>query len=641
MPAVNPVTRRDLIGLALVLVVATILRLGEPGMVEFLHDEAYLSLLAQDLVAGGPIPVTGIPSSVGIPNPPISLYVMAIPYALSSSPLIATLFIAVLNVAGVGLLWLMGHRYLRRNVALLTGLAYAVNPWAVLYSRKIWAQDFHTPFVLLGLLVGLHGFVEGKRWAQALCLPLLFLAFQIHFAAWALLPLYPWLLWRGRNRLSHGALTLSVILAVLTLAPFLIGLSRTIEQEPYRISNAFDGQGRVVILEAAALVNNVRMATGVGLETWVAPEQQAHLLASLPNFQLLWFVAIGLATLAGLIAVWAKPEWRVMSGFVNLWVLAPLVVFTPTWTRVYPHYFTASIPALSLAFGMGVVSCSGYLKALLRFPLTASLVLAVLGLVLLTQALWWRGLLRYVDVTNTPAGYGTPIRYLLDVRDALAESDDVIVVSDGFEALYDQEPAAWPVLLRDTATCVRTITGDALAVFPNHPFAVLVAPNAPDNPVDGLYETNNPLALSLRPEAGAYTLHHFERAPDWSGPPLNEIVPVRFDNGAHLTRYRLDADRMYLEWQLPGPVSKDYHYFGHFLDADGERVGQRDNLLWPGRFWCEGDRLITWADVDLPGGVEMLRIGLYALEGGGVVNSSVLDDAGNPVASWADIALQQ
>jgi hypothetical protein len=64
-------------------------------------------------------------------------------------------------------------------------------------------------------------------------------------------------------------------------------------------------------------------------------------------------------------------------------------------------------------------------------------------------------------------------------------------------------------------------------------------------------------------------------------------------------------------------------------------------ILWPGRFWCEGDRLITWAEIELPEGVETLRVGLYAFERDGFVNSNVLDDAGNPVASWADISLPQ
>jgi hypothetical protein len=257
---------------------------------------------------------------------------------------------------------------------------------------------------------------------------------------------------------------------------------------------------------------------------------------------------------------------------------------------------------------------------------------------LLTQGIWWRGLLRYLDVTATPSGYGTPIHYLLDVRDALAEYDDVVVISDGFEVLYDQEPAAWPVLLSSTAECVRTITGDGAAVFPDHPFAVLVAPNAPDHPVDNLYLTNSPQTFELRPDAGFYTIHTFDRAPEWTEAVI-EIAPARFASGIQLTGYRLNKNRIYLEWLLPGRVPEDYHYFGHFLDDSGEKIGQRDNILWPGRFWCAGDRLITWADIDLPNGVRTLRVGLYAFEHGDFVNSRVLDAAGNPAASWIDIPL--
>lgn len=632
MPTVNCITRRDLLGLALVLFIAAILRLGEPGMVEFLHDEAYLSLLAQDMVAGGPIPVTGIPSSVGIPNPPISLYIMAIPYALSSSPVFATLFIAALNVVGVGLLWLIAHRYINRKVALLAALAYALNPWAVLYSRKIWAQDLHTPFVLFGLILGLYGFVEGKRWAQVLCLPLLFLAFQIHFAAWALLPLY---LWQGRKRISWLALGVSVMLAVATLIPFLIGLSRTIEAEPYRLSNALEQTSDGLSLSANAFTYAARLATGLGLETWVAPEQQADLLRRVPPPVALWLI-LGMLTLVGLVTGWVKHQ-RYMAGLLTLWAGVPILVFTPTWTEVYPHYLTASLPAFALLAAIGACAAS---ESLPGKPYTPMLVNVVLGVLLLTQGFWWRGLLRFVDTIDTPSGYGTPVHYLLNVRDALAGYSDVLVISDGFEVLYDQEPAAWLVLLRDTADCVRTIAGDGIAVFPDHPFAVLIAPNAPDNPVDNLYLTASPQSFSLRSDAGEYTIHAFDLAPEWIGPPLLEIASARFDSGIQLTGYRLDQNRLYLEWLLPGRVAEDYHYFGHFLDDISEKIGQRDNILWPGRFWCAGDRLITWADIDLPEGVQTLRVGLYTFEHEGFANSSVLDAAGNPAELWVDIPLE-
>src|SRR5215207_10345197 len=102
MLAVNRVTRRDLVTLALVLFVAAVMRFGEAGIVEFKLDEAWLSRLSLESLHGGSFPLVGMPSSVGLPNPPISVYLISLPYALSSNPLIATIFVMALNVTGVG-----------------------------------------------------------------------------------------------------------------------------------------------------------------------------------------------------------------------------------------------------------------------------------------------------------------------------------------------------------------------------------------------------------------------------------------------------------------------------------------------------------------------------------------------------------
>ena len=139
---VNLRRRADLLALLLILFAAAAMRLGRSGVVEYFHDDAMLTTLALEMAAGERFPLTGILSSTGIPNPPTSVYVMAIPFSLSSDPNAAIHFIMLLNVGGVGLLWLMARRYFGRRAALIAGLAYAVNPWAVLFSRKIWAPGF-------------------------------------------------------------------------------------------------------------------------------------------------------------------------------------------------------------------------------------------------------------------------------------------------------------------------------------------------------------------------------------------------------------------------------------------------------------------------------------------------------------------
>lgn len=633
---------RDWATLALILFLAAVLRLGDAGIIEFLHDEALLSLMAQDMVAGKGIPLTGIASSVGLPNPPVSVYVMAIPYALSPSPQFATLFIAALNVVGVGLLWVIARRHFGQLVAVIAGLLYAINPWAVLYSRKIWAQDFHTPFILLALLLGLLGFREGKRWAQLLCLPMLFIGLQIHFAAWVLLPAFLWLIISGYKKVWWPALVGSIALAIITLLPYLAGLSDTLAREPYRLTNLLEREGQPLTVTPDAIRFNAYLATGLGVETWVAPKQPDDLLAKVPPIPALWLIAGGL-TLIGIVSLYKQ---RALFVLMLLWVGLPILVFTPTWTPTYPHYFIAGIPGLCLLAGVGAVwitSLSSSLSKLGRENRNAHYLklggLTLVGILAFTQAAWWRGMLGYVDSTATPFGFGTPLHYTLDAREAAAGYDDVVVISDGFEVLYDQEAAAWPVLLRGEADCVRTLTGDGLAVFPARPFAAIIAPNAPENPIGNLYHSPSEVIFPLRPDEGFYHVNRFENVLIWNGPEITPILPAQFGGGAQLIGYALEPQRLYLEWELSSAVAADYHYFGHFLNANGDKLGQRDNSLWPGRFWCAGDRLISWVDIELPPDTTLLRVGLYEIIGDGFRNDSVLDSAGNPVSQWIDIPL--
>ena len=621
----HPLTPAALGTLLVLLFVAAAARFYAPGTVEFKHDEATLSLLALDWLAGGPFPLTGMPSSVGVPNAPASVYVIALPYALGGDALAATLFVTGLNVAGVGLLWLIAYRYFGFIPALVAGLAYALNPWALLYSRKIWAQDFHTPFVLLALLCGLYGFLEGRRWAQILCLPLLLFALQIHFAAWALLPLYLWLLLTGWRRVAWWAVGLSVLLGGLVLLPFAGGIAQTLEQEPNRVSGLLDRGG--FTLSPDALIYTAALATGSGVEQEVAPGYAAPSEIGL--------IGLGAAALLGLLAVW-RYSWR-RAGFVWLWAGLPLLAFSVQWTAVYPHYFIASLPVYALLIGLG----AGVIVP--RSPLRrAAALVIVTGLALLigTQGLYWRDLLAHVDVTAPPGGFGPPLERLLAARDDLATERDVIVLTDGIEMQYDQEPVIWSVLLHDTADCVRALAGDGKAVFPAGPFAVLAAPNAPPNPLNDLYTSAAAAVYPLRPGEGAYTVARFETPPLWIAPVMTTITPVRFDNGAELTGYHLEPDTVYLEWHLPGPVEPNYQFFVHLLDTNAERIGQRDDRFWPGRYWCAGDRLLVWTGVTVPAEARTLRVGLYVLRpDGGFTNAQVLDVNGGPVGVWVDVPL--
>ena len=67
-------SRWEWMTLALILLLAAILRLGAPGITEFKRDEGNLAQMALDMARGRDFPLLGLSSSVNVPNPPISVY---------------------------------------------------------------------------------------------------------------------------------------------------------------------------------------------------------------------------------------------------------------------------------------------------------------------------------------------------------------------------------------------------------------------------------------------------------------------------------------------------------------------------------------------------------------------------------------
>lgn len=654
MLEITVIKRRDWLVLLLILFVAALMRFGQAGIVEFFHDDAMLSSLAQEMAAGERFALTGINSSVGIPNPPTSVYVMAIPFFFDSNPMIAIYFVMTLNVIGVGLLWLIAHRYFGRTVALAAGLAYALSPWATLYSRKIWAQDFHTPFVLLGILLGLYGFWEIKQqqagvqrwlstyeWAQAFALPILLFAFQIHFAAWALLPVYAALVLPKWQRISWRAIAVSVLLCILVMTPYAIGFYQTALENPSQanpeaVSTLANDDSNFSFLSLRYLGF---LATGFGMETWLAPDDQTAMNAAVTPVGL-WFI-IGGMVIVGTGLLWRK-QWRWFAPLVLIWAYLPALSLIPQWAGVYPHYFIASIPALMLLAGIGVAQLSDIVPLK---SLGSTIILVAFAFILLTQGLYWRGVLRYVDSQDMIyPSFTTPIHYLHDVEAELEQYDDVVVLSDGMAWDLHHESVVWEVMLEDTATCVRTLIGDGYAVFPIGEFAALEAPNIPENAVDGLYLTDNPIFVPERDGGKGYHIHHWESAPEWQGVEITAIDPQLFEGDVMLTGYGIGLGAIVLEWQL-SDANRDLNYqwsvqpFG----ADGQKLGQADTTFWQGRHWCAGDRLLTWQWYEIPSDATSLQVFLYELgnaQTGRYINANVLDAMGNPQNDHAVIRLE-
>jgi hypothetical protein len=643
-PVTTPVRRWEWIALAGILLAAAILRLGAPGVTEFKRDEANLSQLALDLARGRDLPLLGINSSVGVPNSPVSVYLFALPYLLDDTPILATLFVGALNVIAVALAWMLARRYYGPIAAAAAGLLYAASPWAVIYSRKIWAQDLLPPFVVAAVFTGLLGFGEGKRWARWAHWPLLVITVQIHFGAFTLIPLS--LLMLVLWRVSWRDLAIGLGLAALTLLPALAGAYRDDLLTPDTIRNALDensGHGKTV--DTTALDYAWLTVAGTDIHSLAGPEQFRPYLDSLPGvFAVFKLIPLGAVVAAGWL-VWRATRRRRLKQspdvIVIAWLVLPVLAFTWQWAEVAPHYMIPLMPAAYVLCGIGLAGVWQSIPTNFLRGLGVVLLLSVAGL----QMIAWVSLLVFLDTHNTPGGFGTPLHYLLDIREEVLtrDPDDVIVVSTEEVAPFDEIPAVWGVLL-DPVPHVRFLDGTRTVVIPAEDALELVAwlPDVMYQPpywesVESATWSEN---FELRGSTFAnayYSLRPANRVE----PDMVAIEPVQFANGARLDGYAIQGGQVLLRWRLDGPALADYQAFVHALDADSNRLTQADRLSWPGRYWQAGDTLLVWFNLAVPPDTVDLYVGMYTTDGVNFQNVAVIDANGAYLGQGATIPLAE
>lgn len=624
-------------GLIAILWLAAFLRFAQPGVTEFKRDEASLSRLSLNLAQaqGEDFPFLGIGSSVGFPNSPINVYIFAIPYAVSNNPIIATLFVGFLNVLAVALTWKLARRYFGAEAALIAALLLATSPWAVIYSRKIWAQDLLPPFVVATLFTGLLGFIESKpkRWAQLIHLPLLAITAQIHFAAVMLAPISLVILglgWRNVRR----EFWISIGVAGLLCLPFAYGLYTDNLLSPSKISESLDKSAE----NPTALAENPREISDTALDyAWftlagknihslAGAVQFQHYLDSVPEppayaiFNLIPIaVIISALVLAGM--AWRKNSTRRRVIIVLLvWLAIPIVAFTYTWTAVQPHYFIPMLPAAFIVLGAGIEQF-----LLLKWgPFTRRGLFAILGILAILQVWLLLALLNHLNTHYTPGAFGTPLANLMEVRAAVLENgaENVLVISDGDSISFDNEPAVWDVLLDDVKT-VGYLNPAHLWVIPAQPTTLLLSPTVNTANL-GFLNSAPDEVIVLRPSEGEYRLWYH---PTLELPQSPISAEARFANGVFLESWWQGTDTIWLMWRLPAAqLGITYISFVHGLDANGEKISQADLPLWPGDYWQVGDRVIVQVDLALTD-VESLSIGMYRFLGEGVYQNSELLNA--------------
>ena len=196
-----------------------------PGDMEYKFDEKHMFEITQTARATGEWPSTGMVSGVGIKNPPLSTWVFIVPALIFNitDPVALSFFVRILGFLTLAILAVLILKKVpaEKQPIWAWALAFAaVNPFIVLYERKIWAQSV-MPF--FGAVAITLWFYRKNRLGAATCGFVLALLGQIHMSGffWAA-ALTAYTFYRDRNEKSiYLPWVMGGVLGMVPMLPWL------------------------------------------------------------------------------------------------------------------------------------------------------------------------------------------------------------------------------------------------------------------------------------------------------------------------------------------------------------------------------------------------------------------------------------
>jgi 4-amino-4-deoxy-L-arabinose transferase-like glycosyltransferase len=382
-------------GATAIVVLAAWLRLRHLGLAEYHDDQAIALRIAHDILHGD-IRTVGLASSSGAANPPLYVYIVAVVVGIHDGVLFATASVAVLSVVAIALTYVVVRRRFGGTVALITTGLFATAPWAVLYGRHLWQQDY-LPLVTVALLWSLFVVLERDRTRVALLVPVLFvIAIQLNLSAVALiLPIGALIAYRARD-VDWRAVIAGAVVGVLLLGSWLA-------------HNAKHG-----FRDFRLILNNGRGHTGAaGTGTIEAVRQTIHLVSAegwsfLTGAQHQAGAAWTLGRTAGIVVIVLLVLGMVTSlvrvvrdgrhpgidtarrALLVVWLVGIwLAYLTSSRSGVGPHYLIISYPVSFLLAALGLADAAalvGRRSAVISLAAAAAIAAAFVAFTLSFQA---------------------------------------------------------------------------------------------------------------------------------------------------------------------------------------------------------------------------------------------------------------
>ena len=350
--------------LGLIVLLAAWLRLDELALCEFKFDEAIAINLSTPIVDGMDWPKVGLVSSVEVNNPPLMMYLLALPLLFSSEPVFVTGFVGLLSVVAIGLCYPLLRRRFGALVALGTAALWAASPWSVLYARKIWGQSLLALFVVVLLHVLLVVVERRKSWHVVWAPILLGTLGQLHLSAIAMIPVLGIVLVARGRQIRWTAFGVGVLVALGMLYPY-FHHQLTHDWEDLKLAASVakrtEDHERTSPLRPLSLTLNLLGSSGFDFVT--GPSDNAFTRAAPITRKVAdaattaTSVIFGLGFLGAVIRLARTTRWKrafpfaevdpdeARRGIAWLWIAALWGFFLTVPLKIFPHYFIIAYPA--------------------------------------------------------------------------------------------------------------------------------------------------------------------------------------------------------------------------------------------------------------------------------------------------------
>jgi hypothetical protein len=416
--------------LAVILVLAAALRVWHVDLAEIGYDEASAASLTVGWKLRGLFPLTGIVSSVAIPNPPAWPYL----YALSLLPAAGPFAVLGLGIAfgllAVVLCWWVGRRWLGAWGGLAAAAAYAGGFWPLVLGRTGWQPVFIQAPLLLYLDALLILAVRRRPWALVVAGGWLGLMVQLHYVSAYFALLVPLAWWPVRRDVRLVHVLAAILAALLFLLPFLVyELNPQVQMQDLRFLALSSGGAPEVDLGGFSLLWNM---AGNGGAAGLAGPSYAGLQAALGRWANVAQLG-SLLMLAGLVAAVAVAP-RGWAGWllVAFTLIVPVVLIRHT-LAIYFHYLYLELPGIALSIGALAEAA-----ARARWLVARAAVAGAMSLYVVASVGTLVALVGYVQQVDTrESGYGVPLLYNLQAgqaaRAAVPPGGQVLVGGPGFK----------------------------------------------------------------------------------------------------------------------------------------------------------------------------------------------------------------